>query len=103
MSARAAPSGSSRYVSEVDLFPYMARLVEQQESTLAAQQQLIEQGNTIIKQLKEIACGPGFIKEDESEESDEEPPLQDERLPGMLAMLLHCTSISYSYSFTRGL
>lgn len=94
MSARAAPSGSSRDVSEVDLFPYMARLVEQQESILAAQQQLIEQGNTINEQLKQIACGPA---------SDEDPPLQDKRLPGMLAMLLHCTSISYSYSFTRGL
>ena len=82
MSESAAPSGSSRCASEVDVFSDKPH-VEQQDYTLAAQQQLKQ---TAIK-----------------EQSDAKPPPQDEWLRGMLALLLHCTFISYSYSFTSGL
>lgn len=94
MPESAAPSGSSRCVSEVGLFSYMAQLleqhasihkahVEQQEFALAAQQKLIEQEKTIIKQLKQIACGPVFIEKDEHEENDAKPPA------GMLAITMY--------------
>ncbi|KAK9181460.1 hypothetical protein WN944_024597 [Citrus x changshan-huyou] len=93
MSESAAPSGSSGCASEIDhLFSSMAQLLEehasihkahvkQQESTLAAQQKLMEQEKTMIKKMEQIACGPGFMKKDERKENDEKPVPQGERLP----------------------
>lgn len=75
--------------------------VKQQESTLAAQQKLMEQEKTMIKKMEQIACGPGFMKKDERKENDEKPVPQGERLPGMLVMLFRCTFIFYSYSFAN--